>query len=130
MTEPFRADRVTRCSIHRDGATVRLAGDIDVGNWVDIGGRVAAEVGTGCRYLDLTAMRYFGAAGVRVVLKAHGARPAGVTLQVVCAPSVFRVMRISGLLVTEGLVVTEAAMERQSPVGAAMEPRSSAEAGE
>ena len=114
MTEPSRADRVTRCSVHRDGATILLVGDIDLGNRAEI----TARMGLGIRALDLTGVRYFGAAGVRLVLDAFAGRPFAGTLHVRCAPSVFRVMRISGLLDVEGLVVTEAAMERQSPAEA------------
>ncbi len=113
VTEPFRADRITRCSLYREGATVRLVGDVDLGNWAEIGGQLA-----GLRTLDLTGVRYFGAAGVRVLLDALAARSLGETLHVTCSPSVYRVLRISDLLDTEGLVVTEAAMERQSSVEA------------
>jgi anti-anti-sigma factor len=97
---------------------MRLTGDIDLGNWADIRGRMAVEMAAGIRRVDLTGVRYFGAAGVRVVLDAFEARPSGATVHVTCAPSVFRVMRISGLLDTDGLVITEAAMQRQSPVEA------------
>jgi hypothetical protein len=45
VTEPSRANSTTRCFIHRDGAVVRLTGDIDLGNWAEIGTRVAAEDG-------------------------------------------------------------------------------------
>ncbi|GAA0897578.1 hypothetical protein GCM10009557_72390 [Virgisporangium ochraceum] len=106
VREPSRADR---CSVHRDGSVLHLVGDIDIGNWSMLRERVAAEIGAGVRTLDLTAVRYFGAAGVRVVLDA---RPSGGTPTVRCAPAVYRVMRISDLLDEEGLVVTDAAVER------------------
>jgi anti-anti-sigma factor len=115
VREPFRADSPTRCSVRRDGSVLHLLGDIDVGNWATVRERVAAEVGSGVRTLDLTAVRYFGAAGVRAVLDA---RPSGAVLTVRCAPAVYRVMRISDLLDAEGLVVTEAATERRSPAEA------------
>jgi anti-anti-sigma factor len=104
VKEPSRA---TRCSLYRDGAVLRLVGDIDLGNWFGVGNRVAAAVGAGVRTLDLTEVHYFGAAGVRVVLHGHGARSEGATLEVRCAPAVFRVMRISGLVGADGLAVTE-----------------------
>ena len=104
MTKPYRA---TRCAIYRDGAVLRLVGDIDVGNSAGVGRRVAAEVGAGVVTLDLTEVHYFGSAGVRVVLTGHRARSAGATLEVRCAPGVYRVMRISGLLGTSGLVVSQ-----------------------
>jgi anti-anti-sigma factor len=103
VTKPYRA---TRCAIYRDGAVLRLVGDIDVGNSAGVGRRVAAEVGAGVATLDLTEVHYFGSAGVRVVLTGFGARSSGGTLEVRCAPAVFRVMRISGLVGTDGLVVT------------------------
>jgi anti-anti-sigma factor len=101
------SSRITRCALYRDGAVLRLVGDIDIGNWVGVGSQVAAEVGAGVVTLDLTEVHYFGAAGVRVVLTGHAARPSGATLEVRCAPAVFRVMRISGLVGADGLVVTE-----------------------
>ena len=107
VTEPSRAERATRCSLYRDGAVLRLVGDIDLGNWAGVGRRVAAEVGAGVVTLDLTEVHYFGAAGIRVVLHAHEARSSGATLEVRCAPAVFRVMRISGLVGADGLRVTE-----------------------
>jgi anti-anti-sigma factor len=106
--EPSRADRATRCSIHRDGVTLRLVGDIDLGNWAQVGDEVTAGVGSGVVGLDLTGVRYFGAAGVRVVLRGYDARPSGVTRRVTCAPLVLRVLRLSGLTGTDGLLVTEA----------------------
>lgn len=115
VTEPLPADRVSRCSIRREGVTLRVVGDIDLGNWAEVGEKVAAGVGSGAVTLDLTEVRYFGAAGVRVILCGYDARPSGVTLRVRCAPLVFRVMRISGLTGTDGLIVTEAAMESQAP---------------
>jgi anti-anti-sigma factor len=105
VTEP---SRTTRCALYRDGAVLRLVGDIDLANWTRVGSRVAAEVGAGVVTLDLTEVHYFGAAGVRVVLTGFGARSSGAVLEVRCAPAVFRVMRISGLLGTDGLDVTEA----------------------
>lgn len=115
MREPSRADRATRCSVHRAGPVLHLVGDIDVGNWASVHEQVVAEVGDGVRTLDLTAVRYFGAAGVRAVLDA---RPSGAVLTVRCAPAVYRVMRISDLLDAEGLVVTEAGAERRAPAEA------------
>lgn len=111
MTEPFRT---TRCSLYRDGAVLRLVGDIDLANWVGVSGRVAAEVGAGVVTLDLTEVHYFGAAGVRVVLTGLGARSSGGPLEVRCAPAVFRVMRISGLVGTDGLQVTEYSQQERA----------------
>lgn len=109
MTEP---PRTTRCSLYRDGAVLRLVGDIDLGNWVGVSSRVAAEVGAGVVTLDLTEVHYFGSAGVRVVLTGYGARSTGGILAVRCAPAVFRVLRVSGLVGTDGLVVTQGGAER------------------
>ena len=107
MTEPSRAYRAPRCALYRDGAVLRLIGDIDLANRAQVGDRVAAEVGAGVVTLDLTDVHYFGAAGIQVVLHGYEARPPGATLDVRCAPAVFRVMRISGLVDAPELVVTE-----------------------
>ena len=107
VTEPPRADRTARCALYRDGAVLRLAGDIDLANGMAVGDRVAAAVGAGVVTLDLTDVHHFGAAGVRVVLHGHRARSAGATLTVRCAPAVLRVMRLSGLVGADGLEVTD-----------------------
>ncbi|WP_412742203.1 STAS domain-containing protein [Krasilnikovia sp. MM14-A1004] len=114
MAEPFRADV---CSTRRDGPVLRVTGDIDQGNWLDLADRIAAEVRAGVLHLDLTRVTFFGAAAVRAVMYGRDALPCGVTLQVSCAPMAFRAMQICGLISCDRLLVTPA-VDWDAPPGA------------
>ncbi|GAB1690480.1 hypothetical protein KRM28CT15_22830 [Krasilnikovia sp. M28-CT-15] len=115
MAEPFRAESAESCVAQRDGPVLRVTGDIDQGNWIDLADRVAAEVRTGLVHLDLTQVSFFGAAGIRALMYARDDLPPGRTLHVSCAPMVLHAMRICGLLTLTGLVVTPGADGQQWP---------------
>jgi anti-anti-sigma factor len=106
LTGPFGAERAELCSVQRDGAAVRLTGEIDEANWVMIAERIALEVGAGAVHLDLTQLRYCGAAGVRALLQGRQALPPGSALHLSCSPPVFRVLDICGLVGADALIVT------------------------
>ena len=114
MVEPFHAQHAGLCTIRRDGPVLRLVGDIEQGNWREVADRIAAEIRAGASRLDLTQVRFFGAAGVRALMKGCEARPGGVTLHLSCAPVVFRALQICGLLTMGGLVV-ETHADAQAP---------------
>ena len=114
MAEPFHAQHAGLCSIRRDGPVLRVVGDIEQANWHDVADRIAAEIRAGAACLDLTQVRFFGAAGVRALMKGCEARPGGVTLHLSCAPVVFRALQVCGLLTMGGLVV-EAQPDEQVP---------------
>jgi anti-anti-sigma factor len=106
LTGPFGAERAELCSVRRDGAAVRLTGEIDEANWAMIAKRIALEVGAGAVHLDLTQLRYCGAAGVRALLQGRQALPPGSALHLSCSPPVFRVLEICGLVGADALIVT------------------------
>lgn len=114
MAEPFHAQHAGLCTIRQDGPVLRLIGDIEQANWREVADRIAAEVRAGATRLDLTQVRFFGAAGVRALMKGCEARPSGVTLHLSCAPVVFRALQICGLLTMGGLVV-EAQTDEHTP---------------
>jgi anti-anti-sigma factor len=114
VAEPFHAQHDSLCTIRRDGPVLRLIGDIEQANWQDVADRIAAEIRAGAVRLDLTQVRFFGAAGVRALMKGCEARPGDVILQLSCAPVVFRALQICGLLNISGLVV-EARAGGQAP---------------
>jgi anti-anti-sigma factor len=115
VAEPFHAQHAGLCTIRRDGSVLRLIGDIEQANWRNIADRIAAEIHSGATRLDLTQVRFFGAAGVRALMKGCEARPGGVALQLSCAPVVFRALQICGLLTMSGLVFETQANEQAPP---------------
>ena len=107
LTGPFGAEHAELCSVRRDGAAVRLTGEIDEANWAAIAERIALEIGAGAVHLDLTQLGYCGAAGVRALLHGRQALPFGSTLHLTCSPLVFRVLHICGLVGAEGLMIKQ-----------------------
>ncbi len=102
MAEPVHAEM---CAVERDGAVLRLTGDIDEANLHDVTERVVAAVRAGVEHLDLRRVGHCGAAGVRAVLEGRDALPPGATLRVDCSPSAFRILHICGLVGADGLSI-------------------------
>lgn len=109
MNDSSRAGGATGCSVRRDGTILHVAGDIDASNWSAVAERITAAVSGGVVEVDLTRLAYCGADGVRALLRGFQARrPAG-TVRLICAPKVYRVLRICDLVNMDGLVVSVSA---------------------
>jgi anti-anti-sigma factor len=101
--------RSDRCVLRRDGDSLRLRGDIDPDSAAMVTERIVAAVRSGVWQLDLSAVRFCSADGVRALLAGRdAARAAGRDLYLACSPQVLRVLRICGLSEHHGLVVRAA----------------------
>ncbi len=77
---------------------MRIDGDVDVFTGDDVEELLVAEVGGGADQVDLSEVGFFGLAGVRVLQAgADAARLRGTQLEVLCPPSVLRLLEICGV---------------------------------
>lgn len=107
MPKPVRPPLVELWSARRDGSILRIAGEIDMANAAAVRDRVIAEIRAGVVHLDLSAVRFFGVAGMDTLLDGHAVlHSQGKTLRLTCPPVVVRMMHICGLTELEGLTVT------------------------
>lgn len=95
------------CTFQRIGDELRFVGAIDASNAEDLAARATAEVKTGVACLDLSQVRFFGAAGVRMLFAVHAAALDG-GMRVVCSPEVMRTLRVCRVTRVDGLPVTAA----------------------
>jgi anti-anti-sigma factor len=86
------------CLVWRDGDRLCLDGDIDQTNADVLRPDLIEDIRAGVVDFDLTSVRFFGAAGVRLLLGLRAeASDRGTVLRVACAPMVRRVLDICGV---------------------------------
>jgi anti-anti-sigma factor len=115
VTEPHGVQRADSCWIRRDGAVLRISGEIDQANWAVVADNIVGAVRTGVVRVDLTEVGFCGAAGVRALLRGRAAVPAGSVLILTCPPVVFRILEVCGLVGADRLIVTAAGAGDQPP---------------
>jgi anti-anti-sigma factor len=101
------------CTVQRIGDELCLFGEIDESNADELAACVVAEIRAGIIGLDLSLVRFFGVAGIRVLFAARTAatsRDGG--LRVVCSPEVMRTLQLCRLTVLRGLHLTAPAKTR------------------
>lgn len=114
----FPPSRADLCSVRRDRDSLRLSGEIDVGNVAAVSARIQAEIRAGVVHLDLSEVGYCGAAGLRALLAGRDAlRDRGGVLRLTCSPVVLRILRICELIDSAGMIVVPATGPR-APRGA------------
>ncbi|BCJ39961.1 hypothetical protein GCM10010168_28200 [Actinoplanes ianthinogenes] len=102
--------RAELCSVQRDGDVLRLSGEIDQLNVSTVGGRIVAEIEAGVTHLDLSAVSYCGAVGIRALLTGRDVcRERGGILRLTCSPEVLRVLHLCGLDGDDTLLMITAA---------------------
>jgi anti-anti-sigma factor len=83
--------------VWRDGDTLRMDGDIDQTNADRLTPTMIADLRDGVTEIDMTGIRFFGAAGVRLLLQLRGeAYGRGSVLRIACSPTVRRVLEVCG----------------------------------
>lgn len=105
-----RSELLAGCTVTWSDGRVTLAGDIDELNADDIAERVCAGVANPSRVsdLDLTAVTFFSAAGVRLLAKvAAAACMADAIVHVTCSPTVWRIADLCGGTELPGLVLDQ-----------------------
>jgi len=97
------------CAVHRVGDRLWFSGEIDESNADELAARTLAEIRAGALGLDLSQVRFFAVAGVRILIAVQSAAtfPDG-GLPVVCSPETMRTLWVCGLTGTDGLRFTEA----------------------
>lgn len=97
------------CGVQRVGDQLLFFGEIDESNADDLAARAASEIRAGVVRLDLSQVRFFAAAGVRMMAAARTATsPRDGGLRVVCSPEVIRTLRVCRYTGVDGLLVTPA----------------------
>jgi anti-anti-sigma factor len=113
MSGPFHPSRSEMCSFRRIGPVLYLSGEIDLANAADIAREVVAAVEDGVHCLDLSAVAFCDAAGLRVLLAGRDRLvERGRALRLVCSPIVLRLLEICDLTDVDGLIVTAASGPR------------------
>jgi anti-anti-sigma factor len=98
------------CWAERDGEVLRLGGEIDICNAPEVTDWIVTAVRDGASHLDLSAVRFCGAAGVRALLTGRDAVCADDgRLHVICSPQVLRALWVCGLTDGPRLVAHTAA---------------------
>jgi anti-anti-sigma factor len=96
------------CAVHRVGDRLWFFGEIDESNADELAARTLVEIRAGAVGLDLSQVRFFAVAGIRILDAVQSAAtfPNG-GLLVVCSPEAMRTLRVCGLTGTNGLRFTE-----------------------
>ncbi len=82
-----------------------FTGEIDQSNADELAARAVAEVRAGTACPDLSQVRFFGAAGLRVMFAAQAvATSLDGGIRVVCSPEVMRTLQICRFTVDHGLL--------------------------
>jgi anti-anti-sigma factor len=92
------------CDVQRVRDELWFCGEIDESNADGLAERAVAEIRAGVACLDLSQVRFFGAAGVRMMfaLRAAAASLDG-GVRVVCSPEVMRTLQVCRLTAVDGL---------------------------
>lgn len=103
------AVRPPLCGVRRVGDNLLFFGEIDQSNADDLAARAVAGIQTGIVCLNLSQVRFFSAAGIRMMVAAHTAATS-VTggLRVVCSAEVMRILQLCRLTGVDGLRLTPA----------------------
>jgi anti-anti-sigma factor len=95
------------CGVQRIGDELLFFGEIDESNADDLAAQSVAEIKAGVVTLDLSHVRFFGAAGVRLIFAARTVASAdGVRMGVVCSPEVMRTLEVCRLDGLDGVRLT------------------------
>lgn len=107
------------CGVQRIGDELWFFGEIDESNTEDVTTRAVAEVGEGIVGLDLSQVRFFGAAGIRILsaIGSAATSPDG-GMRVVCSPEVMRTLRVCRVTGIDGLLLAVAPEVRNGQRGA------------
>lgn len=99
-----RSEALADCTLTWAGHRLVVAGDIDEANADALTDRITAAVDDATGVIDLCGVRFFGAAGIRMLIRvgAH-ARHTGRSVQVTCSPVVLRTLGYCGLTGIDGL---------------------------
>ncbi|MFG1922305.1 STAS domain-containing protein [Cryptosporangium sp. NPDC048952] len=93
----------TRCGLTRSGHRLEVSGEIDEANANALGTHLGEALDDGVTVVDLTAVTFFSAAGVRMLLEVG--RGAAVAVRVCCSPQVWRILDVCGVPAVDGLVL-------------------------
>lgn len=106
------------CGVQRVGDRLLFFGEIDESNADELATRAVSEIRAGVVGLDLSQVRFFAAAGVRMI---SAARTAMASLDggvgVVCSPEVLRTLQLCRYTGVDGLRVTAAPQMRDGGGG-------------
>lgn len=107
------------CLVERVGDELWLSGEIDISNAEDLSLLIAEEARAGVRRLNLTRVRFFSAAGIRMMIAVGTATalPDG-GIPVVCSAAVTRALRLCRLTHVDGLRLITAPESRDGTHGA------------
>jgi anti-anti-sigma factor len=98
------AARSLRCDVRRIGDELWFFGEVDETNADDLTARAVAEIRDGTVCLDLSQVRFFGAAGTRMMFAARAAAAAvDGQVRVVCSREVMRTLELCRLTAVDGL---------------------------
>ena len=102
------------CEAQRIGDELWFFGEIDASNAGELAARAVAELQAGAIRLDLSRVRFFAVAGLRIVLAAQAsARSLDGGLPVVCSREVMRTLQVCRLTDVDGLRLTAANEARE-----------------
>jgi anti-anti-sigma factor len=102
------------CEVQRIGDELWFFGEIDASNAGELAARAVAELQAGAVGLDLSRVRFFAVAGLRIVLAAQAsARSLDGGLPVVCSPEMMRTLQVCRLTDIDGLRLTAANEARE-----------------
>jgi anti-anti-sigma factor len=101
-----RSESLAGCMVTWSDAQVALSGEIDELNADTVADRLCAGLAGPVMVVDLTAVRFFSAAGVRMLAKL-GVAASGVDAiaHVTCSSAVWRIMDVCGGTDLPGLVL-------------------------
>lgn len=96
----------TRCGLTRSGHCLEVSGEIDESNADDLGSDLETGLTEGVTLVDLTAVTFFGAAGIRTLLRLGPvATRLGLVVRVRCSAQVRQVLDVCAITTVAGLVL-------------------------
>jgi anti-anti-sigma factor len=100
------AARRLHCDVQRIGDELWFSGEVDESNADELTARAVAEIRAGTVCLDLSQVRFFGAAGTRMMFAARAAAAAlDGQVRVVCSREVMRTLELCRLTAVDGLLL-------------------------
>jgi anti-anti-sigma regulatory factor len=100
------APRRPLCGVQRIGDRLLFFGEIDESNADDLATRALSEIRAGVVALDLSRVRFFAAAGVRMISAARTETTLDGGVRVVCSPEVMRTLQLCRYTGVDGLRLT------------------------
>jgi anti-anti-sigma factor len=107
------AARRLRCDVQRIGDELWFSGAVDESNADDLTALAVAEIRAGIVCLDLSQVRFFAAAGIRLLFATRSAAAAlDGRVRVVCSREVMRTLELCRLTAIDGLRMSPAPPSR------------------